>query len=214
MVAKVPSTPIKERASKSTRGAQTIGPPPRKRATRKRTNAPKNKVVKSPESSESIGSPTPRRVQYRYNPYRRADPTPVPEGDLPADPEDLETLDETAKLVYRRDRELLEYIESIKDRTAAILSYVNQTESKLHSHRGSMERLRQYIHHRARIDDRSRDREFLWGGGIAEPGFNDPLEEGDTMPYAQSFALWMCAEFSFQQASRSGFTPQLNSRPE
>ena len=199
MAAKFPSTPIKERVSKSTHGAQTIDPPPRKRASRKGRKVPKKKLANGSESSGSMGSPTPRRVQYRYNPYRRADPTPVPEGDLPADPEDLETLDETAKLVYRRDRELLEYIESIKDRTAAILSYVNQTESKLHSHRGSMERLRQYIHHRARIDDPSRDREFLWDGGIAEP-------------YVESFALWTCAEFVFQQEPI--FTPQLNSRPE
>lgn len=202
MVAKFPSTPTQKRVSKSTHNAQAVDPSPRKKPTGKRRKAPKKKVTKRPESPESVVSPTPRRVQYRYTPYRRADPTPESEGDLPADPKDLETLDETVKLIYRRDRELLEYIESIKNRTAAILLYVNRTESKLDLHKGSMERLRQYMHRQAGTDDRPLGREFLWGDGIAEADFDEPLEEEDVIPYAENFAPWTCAELSLQTGIR------------
>lgn len=209
MVAKAPSTPTQKRVPKSTHNAQTDNPSPRKKPAGKRRKASKKKVTQRPESPESVVSPTPRRAQYRYTPYQRADPTPESEGDLPADPEDLETLDETAKLIYRRDRELMEYIESIKDRTEAILLHVNRTESKLNSHKGSMVRLQQYLHQHIGINDRPRGRMFPWGDGVAEADIDEPPEEEDPIPYAETFAPWRRAELPLQQ--EPGFIPRFNS---
>lgn len=135
----------------SLNGAPTIDLHPGKKAAGKKKLAPKKKQIGETKPVEPVEAPAPRRG--RYEPYRKADPTPEPEANLPADPEELDTLDATAKVLYKNDREALEYIESLKRRTAAVLEHVNRSDSQLRSYKGSMERIQLFVGQWKKMDD-------------------------------------------------------------
>lgn len=184
-------TPAQERApspSSSLGDAPTIDPSPRKKTTKKK-KAPKKRVAKKTKQAEPVDAPPPQPARSRYEPYRRTEPTPEPEGDLPADPEQLETLDATAKMLYKSDREVLEYIESLKHRTAAMLEHVNRTGSQLRSSRGAMERIRLFVGQRKKVDDHwSHPQRFGNGSEMEVPD----SEEEDNTPYDEIFVSSTC----------------------
>ena len=72
-------------------------PPTKKTASKKKTKVPKKKVATQTKSAEQVVYPAQDQARYRYGPYRRSGLTSEPEASLPADPEDLETLDATVK---------------------------------------------------------------------------------------------------------------------
>jgi len=149
--------PVQERAPSSSNsiGDAPIPNPPsgKKTASKKKKKAPKKRVAEEAKQVGSVDTPVHQRARRRYEPYRKADPTPEPEGNLPADPEDLEALDATAKILYKSDRETLEYIGALKRRTAAVLELVNRTGSQLHSYKGAMERLQLFVGQRQTEED-------------------------------------------------------------
>jgi hypothetical protein len=132
-----------------------------KTATSKKTSKSKRtaKGIQT-ESTDPDASP---RGSYRYEPYPKAKPTPEPERGLPADRDYLETLGAAAKALYRGDRELLEYIVALEDRTAAILEHVNRTETQLRSAQGALERIQSYVRRWEEIG-----------------GFQQPFGDGDS----------------------------------
>ena len=151
-----PMLPVQERAtsSNSIGDAPAIKPPSgKKTASKKKKKAPKKRVAREAKQAGSVDTPVHQRARRRYEPNRKVDPTPEPEGNLPADPEDLETLDATAKALYKSDREVLEYIGALKCRTAAILEHVNRTGSQFHSYRGAMERIQLFMGQRQTEED-------------------------------------------------------------
>ena len=107
------------------------------------TKMSKRKVSKQARAAEPVGPPVRQRA--RYEPYRRAEPTPDREANFPADPEELKTLDATAKTLYKSDREVLEYVETLNRRTAATLEYVNRTDSQLRASKAVMGRIELYV---------------------------------------------------------------------
>lgn len=129
-----------------------------KKTIGKKKKAPKTRVTTRTKLHEPADAP--QRIQYQYEPYRKADITPEPEGDRPASPEDLETLDATAKTLYRSDREALEYIEALNHRTAAILEHVNRTSSQLRSCEDVVERLGLFLGQLQKIDDQPANQLF------------------------------------------------------
>ena len=145
MSAQGPPTPAQERvlyASNFDRDAPVVDLPPVKTANGK---ASKNGTATGATPVKPADPPATQRARYRYEPYRRAGPTPGREGNLPADPEDLETLDVTSKEIYKSDHEILEYIEALNHRTAAVLEHVNRNSSQLHSCKGVMEKIQQFV---------------------------------------------------------------------
>ncbi|KAF9643610.1 hypothetical protein BDM02DRAFT_3132313 [Thelephora ganbajun] len=165
--------------------APTIDPPPGKKAAKKK-KAPKKRVATKAKPAEQADAPAPQRA--RYEPYRKADPTPEPEGNLPADPEELETLDATAKMLYKSDREVLEYIETLKHRTAAMLEHVNRTDSQLRSCKGVMGRIQLFVGQWKKIGDRWTHQELFgddnfrakWENGKMKVlGSNESSDEED-----------------------------------
>lgn len=185
----LPSTaPAQERApspSNPLGDAPTIDPPAGK-GTRKK-KAPKRKPSKRAKAT----NPAPRKPQNRYEPYRKAEPTPEPEASRPADPVLLESLDNTAKAIFKADREALEYVESLRTRTAALLEYVNRTGDQLRSCKGTMERIQLFVSERSKMGDRrnhehslgsSNPREMRWDGRTAVLDFGEPDDE-DNAPY-------------------------------
>jgi hypothetical protein len=154
-------------------------------------------VAEEVRQAEPVDAPAPQQVRSRYEPYRKADPTPEPEGNLPADPEDLETLDSTAKVLYKSDREVLEYVEALNHRTAAILEHVNRTGSQLRSCKGAMERIQLFVDRWQKVDDRWTHQQRHGDGNFRakwEDGkmrvldSDEPSEEEDNAPYADNFA--------------------------
>lgn len=126
---------------------QPVKPPSEKKA-------PKKKLATNAGSPKQTGAPSSRRDKRRYEPYRKPDPTPELEGNLQADPDELEALDATAKMLYKSDREVLEYIELIRQRTAAVLEHVNRNGSQLRACRGAMERIESFVGQWQAIGDR------------------------------------------------------------
>lgn len=178
-----PPPSIRERTpspSNSFGDAPTVDPPPRKKTAGKK-KAPKRKAAKT-KLTEPADPPAPQRAQHRYEPYRKASPTPEREADLPADPEELETLDATAKMLYKSDREVLEYINSIRRRTAAMLEHVNQTDSQLRSSKGAMERIQLFVGQWQTMDDRW-TREQLSGCGETNALDCDEFDGEVNVPY-------------------------------
>jgi hypothetical protein len=149
--------------------ALTIDSSPRKKTIGKKKPLGKRVATRteSSESSESVDSVSWPGVQYRYEPYRKAGPTPEPERSRPADPRDLEALEATTEAIYKSDREALEYIEATNRRTAAILEHVNRTRSQLRSFDDVMERIGLFLGQRQNTGDRwagqrSFDDDSLW----------------------------------------------------
>ena len=190
-------TPAHERApspSNSLGGAPTIDPPPGKKTAGRKKRTSKRKVAKkikpvepadvpAPSPSPSPApAPAPRRAQNRYEPYRKASPTPEQEGNLPADTEELKTLDATAKTLYKSDREVLEYIDSLRRRTAAMLEHVNRTDSQLRSSKGAMERIQLFVAQWEEIGDQW-SHEQLSGGNVDALGSDGSGDNEDNIPY-------------------------------
>jgi len=187
-----PMLPAQGRApssSNSIADAPIINPPSgKKTVSKKKKKAQKKQVAKVAKQGGSVDTPDPQRARRRYEPYRKADPTPEPEGNLPADPEDLETLDATAKALYKSDREALEYIEALKRRTTAILEHVNRTDSQLRSHKGTMERIQLFLNQRQKPDDQWTHQQLSGGKDNAEVLGSHESSEEDDVPYAEVFA--------------------------
>jgi hypothetical protein len=178
--------------------------------------APKKKAATKAKPAGPVDAPVPQRVRYRYEPYRKADPTPEPEGNLPADLEELETLDATAKMLYKSDREVLEYIEALNHRTAAVLEHVNRTNSQLRSCKGAMERIDVFVDQWQKIDDQWTHQQ-LFGEGP----FEESSDEEDYAPYADCFSQFsrMClnlcstgTQSSFLRWSAAGAVPSPPSK--
>jgi len=172
--------PPQERAlspSNSIGDAPTTNPSQGKKTVGKKKTQRKQ-VAKETGPVEPVGASASQPDRYRYEPYRKADPTPEPEGNLPASPEELETLDATAKMIYKSDREMLEYIEALKNRTAAMLEYVNRTSSQLRSSKGAMERIQLFVDQWQKTDDQQ---------------FEDGNSEEDDAPYARTLVSSICA---------------------
>ena len=167
--------------------ASIINPSSGKKTTNKK-KASKRKATGKAKSVKSVDTPAPRRA--RYEPYRRAEPTPEREANLPADPEELETLDATAKKLYRSDREVLEYIESLKHRTAAVLEHVNRTDSQLRSCKGAMERMQLFASQWQKMGDHWTHEQLFgdgnfrarWEDGKMEVLDSDEEDEEDDTP--------------------------------
>lgn len=162
-----PPTLVREQAappSGSLGDAPIIHSSPIKKTIGKRKKAPKKRVVARTTLSEPTEPHATQRARFRYEPYQKADPTPEPELNRPASSRDLEALDVTVKTLYKSDREVLEYIEALNRRTAAILEHVNRTSSKLRSCEGIMERIELFVGQRQETDDRWADEEenSLW----------------------------------------------------
>ena len=148
-----PSAPVQE-------GFSTASNPPGDASTANFSRAqkdtgknkpPRGEVAFDIDSVESVDATAPHRAQYPYEPYRKAGTTPGPEGNLPAAPDALETLDATAKMIYKSDREILEYIKSLKLRTAATLEHINRTDAQLRASNGAMERIEFFASHRQEV---------------------------------------------------------------
>lgn len=134
----------------------------------------KIKVSKQDGAAEQIDPPARQRA--RYEPYRKAEPTPEREAALPADPEDLETLDATAKTLYKSDREVLEYVETLKRRAAAISEHVNRTSSQLRARKDVMERIELYMAQLEGIEDRRTRKQLFGDGNPGEERVGDKTE--------------------------------------
>lgn len=163
------SIPPAQERTPSFSAEPTIDPPSGKKTTseKKKKNSPKKRVAEKAKQVEPVDAPASQQARCRYEPYRKAEPTTEPEGSLPANPEDLETLDETAKMLYKSDREVLEYIEALKHRTAAMLEHVNRTSSQLRSHKGAMERMQLFVNKWQQTDDHwTHQRPFGDGNGV------------------------------------------------
>jgi len=179
--------------SNSLGDAPTIDPTPgKKTAGQKKTS---KKRVANVQPVEPVDAPATPRVRDRYDPYQKATVIPGPEGNLPAHPEELETLDATAKMIYKSDREVLEYIEALKHRTAAMLEHVNRNGSQLRSYKGAMERINLFVGQWQKIDDRWTHQQLFgdgnfrakWEDGkmrVLDSDESSDEEEEDT-PYAR-----------------------------
>lgn len=155
--------------------------PPRVSRVKKgsgKNKAPKGKTTAKVESVDVASSP---RNGYRYEPYRKAGQTPEPEGNLPADPKELESLDATAKKLYAMDREILKYIEDLKRRTAAILEQVNRNDSQLRAANGAMGRIENFVLNWQKMDDHWTDQQLFGDDETVAPGPDQPsdLENDD-----------------------------------
>ena len=93
---------------------------------------------------------TATKNQHPYD--RKASSTSGPGVNRLADPKDLERLDATAKELYKSDLEILTYIETLKQRTAAIMEQVKHDSSVLYSNRRAMERIELYTRNWQRMD--------------------------------------------------------------
>ncbi|KAF9777869.1 hypothetical protein BJ322DRAFT_514935 [Thelephora terrestris] len=108
-----------------------------------------------------------RKAATKADPVKAVDATATRQkGNCPADPEDLETLDATAKMLYKSDLEILQYIEALQGRTAAILEQVNRNDSQLRSGQCAVERIEQYACNWQKMDDRWTDQQLLGDGNF------------------------------------------------
>lgn len=115
--------------------------------------SPMNKATAGINLVESVEDPAFHRDRYRYEPYRKVDPASEPERNTPADQEDLERLDVITKTLYENDREILESIEDLKHRTAAVLEHVNWIKSQLRADDGVMERIELFVRNRQNMGE-------------------------------------------------------------
>jgi len=163
--------PAQERAPSPSNslGDAPITNPPSVRKTGSKKKGSKRRASKRAKAAEPVEPPAPLD---RYEPYRRAEPTPEREAALPADPEELETLDATAKQLFKSDREVREYVESLKLRTAAMLEHVKRTSSQLRACKGSMGRIGLFMAQRQTVD------------GKVE-GSDESSDEEDNAPYVE-----------------------------
>jgi len=138
--------------------------------------ASKRKAPKLAKTAEPVNPPATPRARDRYEPYRRAEPTPEREAALPADPEELETLDATAKQLYKSDREALEYVESLKHRTAAMLEHVNRTGSQLRACKGVIGRIDLFVAQWQRMEDRWTHEQLFGNGGYRAKWVDGKME--------------------------------------
>lgn len=141
---------------------------------------PRSGVAAQVSSIELVDGLPIQRDQLRYEPYQKADSTPEPEGNLPADPKLLDIINVTAKKLYESDREILDYIQNLKCRTAAILEHVNRIHSQLRASIGAIERLKQFVHNWQKMNDHWSRAELLGDGD-----FRAKLED-DKMPILSS----------------------------
>ena len=199
-----PSVPTQEQVpftSSSSAHASTIDPTPAKKATSK-----KRKMAIKADPVKLVDASATRRSQCRYEPYRKTVPTPEPEENCPADLKDLQTLDATAKKLYKSDLEMLEYIETLKGRTAAILKQVNLNDTQLRSGQSAMARIEQYVRTWQRMKDRWTDQQLFgddnfrakWKDGkriILGPDESADEEEGSRC--AKNFSFWICLALRF-----------------
>ena len=153
--------------------APTIDPPPAKKTSKRNTS-------KRTKTADPVDPPVPKRPRDRYEPYRRAEPTPEREAALPADPEDLETLDATAKKLYKSDREVLEYVETLRRRTASMLEHVNRTESQLRACKGVVGRIGFYMNHWQKIEDRWTHQQLFGNGNFRAKWVDGKMEVLDS----------------------------------
>ena len=151
------------------------------------TNAPLSSIKPG-----SFDKTVPHRDRRRYEPYRKADATPEPERSLPADPEDLETLDATAKKLYKSDREILEYIENLKRRTAGVLDHVNRVDSKLRANKGAMERIEFFTRNWKRMGEEWTEQQ-LFGDSDSETslGSDEPSDKENGTRYVVRFFFFL-----------------------
>ena len=175
--------------------APTIHPPPvKKTGSNKKTS--KRNTSKRAKTAEPVDPPAPKRPRERYEPYRRAEPTPEREAALPADPEELETLDATAKKLYKSDREVLEYIEALRRRTAAMLEHVNRTDSQLRACKGVIGRIGLYMGQWQKMEDRWTHQQLFGSGNFRTKWVDGKMEvldsdessdddDEDNTPYAE-----------------------------
>ena len=164
--------PAQERAtspSNSLGDTPTTNPPP---AGGKK--ASKRKTSKRAKPAKQVDPPAPQRT--RYEPYHRAKSTPEREAAPPADPEELETLDATAKKLYKSDREVLDYVESLKRRTAAMLKHVNRADSQLRSYKGAMGRIGLYMAQWQKIEDRWTPQQLFGDGNFKAKWVDGKME--------------------------------------
>jgi len=148
----------------------TTNSPPVKKTSGK---ASKRKVSEA-RAAEPIDPPARQRA--RYEPYRRAEPTPEREAALPTNPEDLETLDTTAKTLYKSDREVLEYVETLKRRAAAMSEHVSRTDSQLRACKGVMGRIELYVAQWRGVEDRWTHQQLFGNGKSGAKRVDDEME--------------------------------------
>jgi hypothetical protein len=145
------SAPIQERTPSPKIPLDGVDP---KKAGKKK-GVLKKKVATQTKPVKSVDGPASQRVRYRYEPYQKGDPTPETEGDLSADTEEeLESLGAAAKLLYKSDREILDYVEALNRRTAALLENANRASSQLRSCRSFMERIKLFVDQQQKIEEK------------------------------------------------------------
>ena len=189
-------TPAQERVPSP---SSSLGDPLPAKKTGSKKKQSKRKTSKRSKTVEPVDPPAPKRPRNRYEPYRRAEPTPEREAALPADPEELETLDATAKKLYKSDREVLEYVEALKRRTAAMLEHVNRADSQLRACKGAMGRIGLYMGHWQKMEDRWTHQELFGSGNFRARWVDGKMEvldseessddDDDTTPYAEKYRL-------------------------
>lgn len=142
-------------------GPPTVNPPSVNKIAGSEQNAQEEKVKEEVEPAELLDPTDPRLLQYPYVPHPEADLGSEPEDSGPADPRDLETLDATAKMLFKGDREILGYIEALNYRTAAILEHVNRTKSELLLCKDSRERIKLFVDNLQKTGDRGAHGQLL-----------------------------------------------------
>jgi len=168
-------TPDQERAatpSNSLSDASVINPPPAKKTGSKKRS--KRETSKQAGAAEPVDPPARQRA--RCEPYRRAEPTPEREAALPADPEELKTLDATAKTRYKSDREVLEYVKTLNCRAAAMLEHVNRANSQLGAGKGVMERIEFYVAQWQKVEDQWTHQQLFGDGNSGAKRVDDKVE--------------------------------------
>ncbi|KAF9778720.1 hypothetical protein BJ322DRAFT_1114057 [Thelephora terrestris] len=186
-------------------GASTTDPTSTKKIAgkkKKKKKALAKKAAKKSEPTESIDDPANQQGQYRYEPYRKADPTPEPEGSRPADLEELDTLDATARVLFKSDREVLEYVEALNYRAAAILEYATRTGSQLHSYKGVRGRIELFVDQRQKTGDQGTHQQLPEDPpvGVEALGSSESSDDEDDVPKQDLSPTLMY----IQNASRTG----------
>lgn len=125
--------------------APTVNPPPVNKRAGNEEKVQEERVKEEVGPAELLDPTDPHLLQYLHVPHPETDLGPEPEDGGPADPRDLETLDATAKMLFKGDREIIGYIEALNHRTAAILEHVNRKKSELLSCKESRERIKLFV---------------------------------------------------------------------
>jgi len=133
--------------------------------------APNQGQATTPSNPKQVGAAEPfeppARQRARYEPYRGAEPTPEREANFPADQEELKALDATAKTLYKSDREVLEYVETLKRRADAMLEHMNRSDSQLRVSKGVTERIDLYLVQWQKVEeDRWTHKQLFGNSGV------------------------------------------------